>query len=1088
MSRVDLTGRRGGIIGTVGLAMVLALALLVGFTAASPEAVLAAGATYSNCTQAGTSFPTDVGNVTSGSATFTFPANCTIDLTSTLTINPGVTITIEGNGLILNGQTKTFDIIAFSDLASPSTLSLDDVTAENGVNAITDAHSASTVRLVGSTLRDNSESGANRPYQVTLMDSTVSDNGYIGITADDGLTVTDSTISQNGNFGIIGLTVTVTGSTITGNSGGIFTSLGTADVANSTVSGNGVGIEAEDGSANVADSTITGNSIGISAYNASMTATILAKNSDANCALGGLDDLGYNLADDGSCGFKSVTSLPNSESTTPPTTSQLNLQPLAANGGPTETQALGSGSIAIDAVPVNDQGQCLDAAGQPITYPGTTIPITTDQRGVSRPQPSNGNCDIGAYERIQGPYTVTESTCPTQIQLQDDLDLATPGNPLTIDVTPPNCTIGLTSALTVGAGVNITIDGNGLVLDGQTKTFDIIDINGSGNPSTLALDWVTVEDGLTGINASGSAGGVYTNGGNGGTVTLTDSTVSGNAGDGVTTSGGGSGAFGFSGNGGSVTLTGSTVSGNKGNGVTTSGGYGGLYSGGNGGTVTLADSTVSGNTDDGITTSGGSGGGYGNGGNGGTVTLTDSTIGDNTSGGINLSGGGKVFGKRGAGGSFTVTATILTNTGANCVGVGSLSDNGYNLASDNSCGFTSSTSLPNGAATTPPTDQQLNLLPLGNYGGPTQTIALGPGSIAIDAIPTGTDNDQTVCLNANQQPITYPGTSTPITTDQRGITRPQGPKCDIGAYEAPAVTITTTPSAPASSGWYNSGQLGVGGKLPVTASYSGLATGELPSCSGATFTGLPTAAVTSLNQAASGSASLGDGTYSIACGVKQGTTPLGVSQNAAQPLTLKIDTTPPVITSPVSQRYTIGKAVPLTCVDPQPDGVNAVSGINSCQVTVKEPNGTTTTVAMPSDVPTNQPGTYTMTPNTVTDKAGNADTTSFTYTVGYAITALPGSTTTVNQGYYAVIRFEPTDANGHDEASRTLKVTSVELDGPNGQVIPFVYPFQYGTFSGKAGYQLELNTRNLSPGPWTLVIQIGTGASATTGTVTFTVE
>jgi len=54
---------------------------------------------------------------------------------------------------------------------------------------------------------------------------------------------------------------------------------------------------------------------------------------------------------------------------------------------------------------------------------------------------------------------------------------------------------------------------------------------------------------------------------------------------------------------------------------------------------------------------------------------------------------------------------------------------------------------------------------LQNNGGPTQTHALLPGSLALDKIP----------LAACQ----IDG----ITTDQRGVKRPQGPACDIGAYE-----------------------------------------------------------------------------------------------------------------------------------------------------------------------------------------------------------------------------------------------------------------------------------------------------------------
>jgi hypothetical protein len=54
------------------------------------------------------------------------------------------------------------------------------------------------------------------------------------------------------------------------------------------------------------------------------------------------------------------------------------LQPAAANGGPTATQALGAGSPAIDAVPT---ASCASA---------------TDQRGL--PRPSGAACDIGAFE------------------------------------------------------------------------------------------------------------------------------------------------------------------------------------------------------------------------------------------------------------------------------------------------------------------------------------------------------------------------------------------------------------------------------------------------------------------------------------------------------------------------------------------------------------------------------------------------------------------------------------------------------------------------------------------------------------------
>jgi hypothetical protein len=49
---------------------------------------------------------------------------------------------------------------------------------------------------------------------------------------------------------------------------------------------------------------------------------------------------------------------------------------------------------------------------------------------------------------------------------------------------------------------------------------------------------------------------------------------------------------------------------------------------------------------------------------------------------------------------------------------------------------------------------------------PPKTIALLAGSPAINAIPEGEN-----------------GCATEITTDQRGVSRPQGSGCDIGAFE-----------------------------------------------------------------------------------------------------------------------------------------------------------------------------------------------------------------------------------------------------------------------------------------------------------------
>jgi hypothetical protein len=61
---------------------------------------------------------------------------------------------------------------------------------------------------------------------------------------------------------------------------------------------------------------------------------------------------------------------------------------LQNNGGPTQTQALLSGSPAIDA---GNPSGCTDGQGHL---------LKTDQRGMPRRNPEDtGGCDIGAYER-----------------------------------------------------------------------------------------------------------------------------------------------------------------------------------------------------------------------------------------------------------------------------------------------------------------------------------------------------------------------------------------------------------------------------------------------------------------------------------------------------------------------------------------------------------------------------------------------------------------------------------------------------------------------------------------------------------------
>jgi hypothetical protein len=305
-----------------------------------------------------------------------------------------------------------------------------------------------------------------------------------------------------------------------------------------------------------------------------------------------------------------------------------------------------------------------------------------------------------------------------------------------------------------------------------------------------------------GRDAFGSRGGIS----NYGTLTLTNSTVSGNEGDGVQNIGAAltltdSTLWGNSGDGiyssGKVALTNSTVSDNEGAGIhgsflgttltvtssTVAGNQAGILWHGK---VTLTNSTVSDNAFTGITfyrstltaanctvANNGSHGIYSS--SGTMLTLTNSTVSNNGRSGIYSEGGAlslvhsTLLGNsadepEGAvrssyRGIVETTATLIDGVCSKPEGADTTwTSNGYNIESpDDTCGFDQGgTDLVNVP------DPMLG--PLQDNGGPTETHALEAGSDAIDKIPAD-DCD--------------------VETDQRGEPRPEtgGTMCDIGAFE-----------------------------------------------------------------------------------------------------------------------------------------------------------------------------------------------------------------------------------------------------------------------------------------------------------------
>jgi hypothetical protein len=125
-------------------------------------------------------------------------------------------------------------------------------------------------------------------------------------------------------------------------------------------------------------------------------------------------------------------------------------------------------------------------------------------------------------------------------------------------------------------------------------------------------------------------------------------------------------------------------------------------------------------------------------------------------------------------GWLKLTNTLLAdNDGENCAGnVNDITSLGHNLSDDGFCVFTAEGDLAK-------VDAKLG--PLADNGGPTLTHALLAGSPAINA------GSNSACP----------------ATDQRGVSRPQGANCDIGAVEA-AVTTPSSSSPPqrsASTPW-----------------------------------------------------------------------------------------------------------------------------------------------------------------------------------------------------------------------------------------------------------------------------------------------
>lgn len=430
--------------------------------------------------------------------------------------------------------------------------------------------------------------------------------------------------------------------------------------------------------------------------------------------------------------------------------------------------------------------------------------------------------------------TVTSTTDSGAGSLRQALVGATPGD--TISIPTPGDYLITSAELAVTK--NVSIEGSGptvrIVGDGNNRVFNVTAgnatlsnltvtggglsgpvVNGGGianGAGTLVLRKVTV----TGNSVSNPSGGIPAGGGvfnQSGTLQIIDSTISANTAA-VTPKGGevpeGGGVASESG---SVTITRSSITGNTASIAEPGGAPAGAGVESSGGTLAIADSTVSGNTNTGGSVAQGGGiaafntttvitgttvsgnvasetgaGTIGEAGGifqfHGSLSLINSTIAANSAAAQLSEGGGLearettvqvtnstiaanvASGPEAAGGNLLArekatvkpqNTIIAGGTGAtrpNCAvtSESAIQSQGHNLDSLNECSFTATGDLVNA-------DPLLALL--ADNGGPTQTMALAGISPAIDAA------DGAACPP----------------TDQRGVLRPAGAGCDIGAFE-----------------------------------------------------------------------------------------------------------------------------------------------------------------------------------------------------------------------------------------------------------------------------------------------------------------
>ena len=692
-----------------------------------------------------------------GGETIYFAANLSgaaITLTSTLAINTNLTIDASAlpSGIQINGNGG----VTVFNVPSNTVVVLNALTITNGYSA-------------------GNGGGISNNGTLTLNQSTLAGNhGLDGgaIYSGGKLTLNECTLSANG----------------AGLGGGIFNNSVTAILNECTFSGN--------------SATAAGGGFYNNGGTLALTNTIIAGNgaptgpdiySFGALTYGGANLVQSNYNGGGATGPAPLTNAPA-------------LAPLGNYGGPTPTMppvagspAIGAGSVSANIFATDQRGHSrtqnglidIGAVESPTVPPFTANPavgfaplgvqfqstnVDSDGSAIIRWNWSFGDGTTGALQNTNHTYntagrfppslivtnvfglalavsgpTVIDAAEPLVTNIADSgpgtlrsaISNALNGQVITFSTNLSGAMITLSNTLSINT--NLTVDASALPAGVRVNGNGAVTVLIVASNTTVTLNSLTITNGYA--NHANPAGIIGDDGGgilNFGTLTLNQCALTGNS-----ASGSGGGVK----NSGALTLNQCVLSGNSAvylgagaeNGVT----YGG-------GPMTLNECTLSGNNAS-------SGGGISVGQNHTTV-LNECTLSGNTaSSNPSSDSGGGIYNYYG---TLVMTNTIVAGNisprGADIANSGALVFAGANLVQS-----VSNTPASGATITGPaPLTNAPNLAPLGNYGGPTQTMPPLPGSPAIGAGSAAANT---------------------FATDQRGFARTQDGLIDIGAVELPTV-------------------------------------------------------------------------------------------------------------------------------------------------------------------------------------------------------------------------------------------------------------------------------------------------------------